>query len=225
MGDIGLEFNTTDFQEFAEKLRKSLGTGNDTQNVFNKHMETIMKKSQKYVLNNLKAKTPKGPTGNLKKSALTVARSYKKNRKWFTATGFSTRGKKSNPPKEPGKRRTGSFLGFHAGLVEFGTNNRKTKGLIASSFNSTNFTIKTTQKGKNKGRLRTSPGMPKGFFKRAPAMGAGGVFLGSVPPRHMIKYSAMAARESVLMYVNNEQENHITKAWKELNYVREKKQK
>ena len=223
MGDIGLQFSTTDFDEFGKELSKKLGTGNDSNNVFNKHMLTIMKKSQKYVLNNLKAKTPKGPTGNLKKSALTVARSYKKNRKWFTATGFSTQGKKNNPPKQAGKRRTGSFLGYHAGLVEFGTNNRKTKGSIASSYNSQAFTIKTTSRGKNKGRLRTSPGMPKGFFKRVEK--GGSVDLGSVRGKGMIKYSAMAARESVLMYVNNEQATHITKAWKELKYIREKKQK
>jgi hypothetical protein len=67
--------------------------------------------------------------------------------------------------------------------------------------------------------------MPKGFFKRAPEIGAGGVFLGSVPPKHMIKFSAMAARESVLMYINNNQESQITKAWKELEYVKDKKRK
>jgi hypothetical protein len=166
MGDIGLEFSSTDFEEFADELRKSLGTGNHSQNVFNKHMLTMMKKSQKYVLNNLKAKTPRGPTGNLKKSALTVARSYRKDRKWFTATGFSTQGNKNNPPKSGNKRRQGKFLGYHAGMVEFGTRNRKTKGTIASSYDPkfNVFSIKTTGRGKNRGRLRTSPGMPKGFF-------------------------------------------------------------
>jgi hypothetical protein len=41
----------------------------------------------------------------------------------------------------------------------------------------------------------------------------------------MIKFSAMAARESVLMYINNNQESQITKAWKELEYVKDKKRK
>ena len=225
MGDIGVDFATSDFEKFADTLRRSLGPGNDTQNVFNKHMKTIMSKSQTGILGTLKKNTPKGPTGNLKRSTLTVVRDYKKDRKWFAATGFSTQSNKNNPPKKAGARRTGKFLGFHAGMVEFGTKNRQTKGLIASSFNSTNFTIKTTKRGKNKGRLRTSPGMPKGFFKRAPQTGAGGVFLGSVPGRGMIKFAAQSARESMLMYIENNQAMHMKKAWKELDYIREKKRK
>jgi len=223
MGDIGLEFSSTDFDEFAAELRKTLGPGNHSQNVFNKHMLTMMKKSQSYVLNNLKAKTPKGPTGNLKKSTLTVARAYKKDRKWFTATGYSTQGNKNNPPKLAGARRTGKFLGFHAGFVEFGTKNRKTRRSIASSFESAPFKIKTTSRGKNKGRIKTTPGGKKSFFKRVPL--GQQVDLGSVQGKQPIKFSAMAARESVLMYINNNQETQITKAWKELEYVKDKKRK
>lgn len=222
MGDIGLDFSTTDFDEFAKKLKQVLGQ-NDSSNVFNKHMKTIMKASQKYVMNNLKANTPKGPTGNLKKSVLTVVRDYPRSRKWFTATGFSTQGNKNNPPKEAGKRRTGKFLGYHAGLVEFGTKNRQTRGSIASSYNSAAFTIKTTKRGKNKGRIRTSPGLPKGFFKRV--QNGRGVDLGSTRGTGMIKWAASAARESVGMYVANNQSKHIEKAWKELEYIRQKKRK
>ena len=167
MGDIGLQFSATDFDEFGKELSKKLGTGNDSNNVFNKHMLTIMKKSQKYVLNNLKAKTPKGPTGNLKKSALTVARSYKKNRKWFTATGFSTQGKKNNPPKQAGKRRTGSFLGYHAGLVEFGTNNRKNKRQHCLKLQLTGFHNQNNKQRKKQRQAKNKPRNAKRIFQES----------------------------------------------------------
>ena len=109
-------------------------------------------------------------------------------------------------------------MGYHQGLVEFGTKNRTTTGRIASSWNGRgSFTVSNMSRGKNKGQMRTKPKPPKAFFKTAPV--GSGVNLGKMEAQHPVKYSMMAAQESVGMYFNNESKNHIEKAYKELQYI------
>lgn len=103
----------------------------------------------------LRAITPRGPTGNLKKSV------KKKATSGYGLAGYETvRGGK----------------GFHQGFLEFGTEERFADGRFASTFRS-----KTAGRGgkmqilvgsrsrKTGGLVTKSPNYPKSFFKSAPA--------------------------------------------------------
>jgi hypothetical protein len=103
----------------------------------------------------LKQITPRGPTGNLKKSTKTKATAN------YGLAGYAVgRGEQAQ--------------GFHQGFLEFGTKPRKTKGRFASTFNSKKkgrggaMKIVVAKRGKFSGMLRTkSPAFPKSFFKSA----------------------------------------------------------
>lgn len=84
-----------------------------------KHMEPAMRKAVKPGLRELRLATPRGPTGNLKRSIKVKTKKYVKDGAAIGLVGYSV-GKGS--------------LGYHQGLVEFGTKNRQTKGRIASMF-------------------------------------------------------------------------------------------
>lgn len=84
-----------------------------------KHMEPAMRKAVKPGLAALRKATPRGPTGNLKKAIKTKTKKYVKDGAAVGLVGYST-GRGS--------------LGYHQGLLEFGTKNRQTKGRIASMF-------------------------------------------------------------------------------------------
>ena len=207
MGDINYEFEQTDLEQFGKILRDTLGPGDDSRNVFNKHMKSVIKKSHSSMAKSLKARTPRGPSGNLRNSVLTVAKEYRKDRKFFGATGYSSRGNKKNKAPEAGKRRKGKGLGYHAGFIEFGTKMRKTEGRIASSFHSQTMRVTNTKRGKNKGMLKTVPKPPRGFFKSA---GRGQrVDLHKMYAQGPIRRSAGAARESIGMYIRNNTYKHV----------------
>jgi hypothetical protein len=107
----------------------------------------------------LKALTPRGPTGNLRKS-------IKRKKKWYADTGNAVAlVGYTAAPRKPSNELAANQKGFHAGFLEFGTKKRKTKGSIASSFGKAGGSIKKLGKRK----FRTSPKPPKGFVKRADA--------------------------------------------------------
>lgn len=111
----------------------------------------------------LKKITPRGPTGNLKKSVVA------KSSPGYGLAGYRRPPRKSDPDDAGSK-------GSHQGFLEFGTKPRRTKGRIASSFNtktkgrqSSGMRIVVASRGKNAGKLRTTnPKYPKSFFKAAP---------------------------------------------------------
>lgn len=125
-----------------------------------KYMKAAFNATAKVGMDKLRQITPRGPTGNLKKS---VVRKATQN---YGLAGYAAGGRKGDEDKK----------GYHQGFLEFGTKQRRAKGRIASTFGSKvagrggRMTIKTPGRGKNAGRLTTSsPKYPKSFFKSAPA--------------------------------------------------------
>ncbi len=141
------------------------------------HMGAALRKAAKPALEALKSITPKGPTGNLRKSIQITVRNY-----WNQGNAAAFVEHKSS--KRLGKK------GMHSSILEFGTKPRFTKERIASSYNKRGpFKIiqkKVAKSGKNKGKVRftTSPKHPKAFFKSAPLDKK--VALGTGPALHLV---------------------------------------
>lgn len=138
-------------------------------NIAAKHLAAGLGRAIDPAVGVLKSLTPKGPTGNLR-------RSIKKKTKKYSA-GPNSR----NPAKSPGSgvamvgyvappkgraAQNNTEKGYHGGFLEFGTKDRKTKGRIASSFASAGK-IKVAF-SKRAGKFRTTPKPPKGFVKAVP---------------------------------------------------------
>jgi hypothetical protein len=125
--------------------------------------------------------THKSVSGNLLRSVSSVVRRYPKSGNAVGLVGFQKAGTGKTTPTG-GTIQKGKDRAFHAGLITFGTKDRRAKGAIASSYNTRGpFTIKgRAKRGKFAGstRVRTVPKSPKAFFKRAPA--GGKAFLGRV---------------------------------------------
>lgn len=124
-----------------------------------KYMKAAFNATAKVGMDKLRQITPRGPTGNLKKSVV------RKATPGYGLAGYAAGGRKGSEDKK----------GYHQGFLEFGTKERRTKGRIASTFGSKvagrggRMAIKTPGRGKNAGRLTTaSPKYPKSFFKSAP---------------------------------------------------------
>jgi len=161
----GLEDITAQFEKLADPKVASL------------HMGAALRKAAKPALDALKAITPKGPTGNLRKSSQITVRNY-----W-------NQGKAAAFVEHKSSQRLGK-KGMHSSILEFGTKPRFTKERIASSYNKRgSFKIiqkKVAKSGKNKGKVRftTSPKYPKAFFKSAPLDKK--VALGTGPSLHLV---------------------------------------
>jgi len=110
-----------------------------------KYMKAAFNATAKVGMDKLRQITPRGPTGNLKKAVV------RKATQGYGLAGYAAGGRKGNEDKK----------GYHQGLLEFGTKERRTKGRIASTFGSKvagrggRMTIKTPGRGKNAGRLTT----------------------------------------------------------------------
>jgi hypothetical protein len=223
-GEIEVEYASPEYDEFAKLLRAKLGDGDLATNIFNKHMTTAIKKAAKHVEKVLKANTPKGPTGNLKRAIATRVIPYKNNRNWFSATGYSSSGHNSNKIPDVGERRRGRFLGYHQYWVEFGTKRRRTRqSRVAVSHDNASrpsggghLIIRNTKGG----AVRTTPKPPKGFFKSAPK--GSKVELGSFKASHPIKKTSAQASGAMAAAVNENASQQIEKAWKEFSYKLEK---
>jgi hypothetical protein len=132
-------------------------------NIAAKHLGAALRKSIQPGLSALRQNTPKGPTGNLRKSIGLKVKTYPKNGTAVALVGYQI---------------GGDSKGYHQGFLEFGTKERKTKGRFASSFKQPSsvagvrggFRVVVPTRGANKGKLRTvSPNHPKSFFKSAKA--------------------------------------------------------
>ena len=141
------------------------------------HMGAALREAAKPALKALKAITPKGPTGNLRKASMITVRRY-----WNQGSAAAFIEHKSS--KRQGK------MGMHSSILEHGTKPRFTKKRFASSFKKRGaFSInqkKVAKSGKNKGKVRftTSPKFPKAFFKTAPKDEK--VALGTGPALHLV---------------------------------------
>jgi len=210
--ELDIKFESTDFAELARQLRDALGDGKRPDNIFNTHMIAAVKAALKPGVPILKNETPRGPTGNLKRSVQAVARNYKKDRRWFGAVGYSATGARSRIHKDG--YRTGSSLGYHQGLVEFGTKQRSTTGRIASSKG--RFTSLTVSNNRS-GAISTKPKPPKGFFKSARAGQT--VDLGQMQPQKNIPKVYGMADDFMHAALREDMKTRVDKAWKQLDYV------
>lgn len=184
-------------------------------NLAAKHLGAALRKATQPGLTALRKNTPKGPTGNLRKSIKTKVKTYPKDGRAVGMVGYSWGGESK---------------GYHQGFVEFGTKDRQTKkGRFASSFKwkldtagkgRGGFRIEVSKRGKNKGKMRTvSPAYPKSFFKSAKQdqkvqlgkMPVGGRT--GVPP---VKTSFSQARPEMEASLRLQLGARIEKAWDEL---------
>lgn len=210
--ELDVKFETSDLGELAKQLRDRLGSGDKADNIFTTHMVAAIKAAMKPGVQLLKNETPRGPTGNLKRSVKQVAKMYKRDRVWFGAVGYSATGAKSKIAKAG--YRTGSSLGYHQGLVEFGTKPRRTEGRIASSRG--RFPGMTVSNKRN-GDIRTTPKPPKGFFKSARTGQT--VDLGQMRPQKNIPKVYGMADDFMESALREDMKTRVDKAWKNLDYV------
>ena len=164
--ELSMEFpELTQLREQFKELPKNIAA---------KHLGAALRKAMAPGQAALRKNTPKGPTGNLRKSIKTKVKVYAKDGNAVGIVGYAI-GKGS--------------LGYHQGFLEFGTKERKTKGRFASSWKSSSlnnsqyvrggFTILNPTRGRNAGKLVTKPRPPKAFFKSAKANQV--VSLGKMP--------------------------------------------
>jgi HK97 gp10 family phage protein len=152
--ELSMEFpELTQLREQFKELPKNIAA---------KHLGAALRKAMAPGQAALRKNTPKGPTGNLRKSIKTKIKVYAKDGNAVGLVGYAI--------------GQGS-LGYHQGFLEFGTKERKTKGRFASSWKSSSlnnsqyvrggFTILNPSRGRNAGKLITKPKPPKAFFKTA----------------------------------------------------------
>lgn len=114
-------------------------------------------------------------TGNLQRAVATKVKRYPKTGNAVALVGFIAAGSGKSASARGGSVRKGKDRAFHAGFIEFGTRPRRTRGMIASSYNRLGkFTIKPIAKrGKFAGvaRVQTTPKYPKAFFKKGDRSG------------------------------------------------------
>jgi HK97 gp10 family phage protein len=91
-------------------------------NLAAKHMAAGLRRAAEKggTLQALKANTPRGPTGNLRRSIAIKSKRYPRTGVGLVVLGYKS-GRKMNEPYDNTK------LGYHQGLVEFGTKQRTRK--------------------------------------------------------------------------------------------------
>lgn len=207
-----------DMDELRAELKK-LPT-----NLAAKHFGAALRKAVQPGLTALRRNTPKGPTGNLRRSIKTKVKTYPRDGRAVGIVGYSWGGENK---------------GYHQGFIEFGTKDRQTKGSFASSFRKRGpFTISKPRKlgrpprdlfgaagdryarrlQQNR-RVTTSPKYPKAFFKRASAgerVKLGKMPVGGrtrVPP---VKTSFEQSKAAMQAELRLQLAARIEKAWSEL---------
>ena len=217
-GDFELLMEFPELQQLRDELKKL------PSNIAAKHMLAALRSAMKPGMAALKRNTPKGPTGNLRKSIKFKGVKYTKDGNAVGMVGYAWGGQNK---------------GYHQGFLEFGTKERKTKGPVASSFKKRGqFTIARPRKlGKqptnlfgaagdryaaryrSRLKVQTNPKYPKAFFKRAAAgevvklgkMPVGGRT--KVPP---VKTSFREARQGMVTLLQMELAKRLEKAMNEV---------
>lgn len=153
------EVSFPDLGKLQKKLKQSYSSPTAAK-AMEKALEPVvdvaLKRFQSYIRRN-----HMGPTGNLLGGTVAKIVKYEGSGNAVGLVGFrAVSGGFSSA--SAGSVRIGPDRAFHAGLLEFGTKNRRTKGPIASSFNRLGpFRII----GKYP-PVRTAPPYPGAFFKR-----------------------------------------------------------
>lgn len=198
-----------DLDELRAELKKL------PRNLAAKHLGAALRRAVQPGLTALRKNTPKGPTGNLRRSIKTKVKTYPKDGRAVGMVGYSWGGESK---------------GYHQGFLEFGTKHRQTKkGRFASSFRwkldtsgsgRGGFRVQMGTRGKNKGRLRTlNPSYPRSFFKTAKQgqkVQLGKMPIGGrtgVPP---VKTSFNQARPAMEAELRLQLAARIERAWSEL---------
>jgi len=173
----GIEI-TVEFPELAEIRNAFLSL---PKNLSAKYMASALGQAVDPGFKLLKTLTPKGPTGNLRRSIRKKTKRYAKTGSGVALAGFTA------PPRRKNSDLKSNEKGQHQGFLEFGTKERKAKGPVASSFKQRGqFTIARPRKlGKppknlfgaagdryaaryrSRLKVQTNPKYPKAFFKRA----------------------------------------------------------
>jgi HK97 gp10 family phage protein len=179
-------------------------------NLAAKHFGAAMRKAIQPGLRQLRANTPKGPTGNLRKSIKTKVKTYPRTGAAVGLVGYSW---------------GGDSRGYHQGFIEFGTKERKTKSRYASTFRSKTpqraggFQIITPKRGRNAGKMVTNPKAPKAFFKSAKAgetVSLGKMPIGGRTGAAPVKTAFAQARPEMESELRMQLAARIQKAWEEL---------
>ena len=197
-----------DMDELRAELKKL------PNNLAAKGLGAALRKAIQPGLTALRRNTPKGPTGNLRKSIKTKVKTYPRTGAAVGIVGYSW---------------GGDSKGYHQGFLEFGTKERKTKKRFASSWKRSllnnagasvaGFQIINPKRGRNAGKLVTNPKPPKAFFKSAKAgqqVDLGRMPVGGrtgVPP---VKTSFAQAKPEMEATLRMQLAARIEKAWDEL---------
>lgn len=198
-----------DLEELRAQLRQL------PKNLAAKHLGAALRKGVQPGLTALRKRTPRGPSGNLRKSIRTKVKTYPKDGNAVGMVGYSW--------------GAGS-KGYHQGFIEFGTKERTTKkGRFASSFQwkldtagkgRGGFRIVVPRRGKNAGKLKTvNPQYPRSFFKSAKTnqkVDLGKMPIGGrtgVPP---VKTAFNESRTAMTAELRLQLAARIEKAWAEL---------
>lgn len=116
-----------------------------------KHLGAAFRRCLAPGLAALRSTTPKGPTGNLRRSIASKVVRYRSGNV-VGLVGYRKAGIRRTT-STGGSVKKGSDRGFHQLFVEFGTRDRYTKGSIASSFRRLGpFTLKSTATQARQGR-------------------------------------------------------------------------
>ena len=201
---LKLDLYFPDMTELRAELKKL------PNNLAAKHLGAALRKATKPGLTALRQLTPKGPTGNLRKSIKTKVKTYPRNGTAVGMVGYSW---------------GGEAKGYHQGFIEFGTKERHTKkGRFASTLNSKTperagqFQVYTAKRGKGAGVMRTKP-YPKSFFKAAKdgqKVNLGKMPIGGRTGMPPVKTAFAQARPAMEAELRMQLAARIEKAWDEL---------
>jgi hypothetical protein len=210
---VGIKFRSPDMDELKRELKKLGDNG-----IAAKHFAAAMRKALLPAKKALIARTPHGPTGNLRRAIRIKTKTYKKNGGAWAAVGYTIKG--SNPSKAlagSDSVRLATDRGFHAHLVEFGTKKRfirrtiKNPQGIASSYKKRGwFTLNSVG-----ARVQTSPSYPAAFFKK-PSRFDGATDVGQTFGVGMLKRTYGATKGAVAERMRSVMAATVRNAWKDL---------
>lgn len=140
-------------------------------NLSARYMASALNKAIEPGVRLLKELTPRGPTGNLRRSIAKKTKKYSagpnsRNPARSPGAAVALAGFRATRRLPAGAKPSANEKGYHAGFLEFGTKQRFTKkGSIASSF-SRSGPVRISRAARS-GNVTTTPKPPKGFVKRA----------------------------------------------------------
>jgi hypothetical protein len=154
----------------------------------------------------LKQITPKGPTGNLRRSIKTLVKRYPRDGAAVAVVGYVKAGTGKARSAGGGKVMKGPDRAFHQFWIEFGTADRYSKkpsargGYIASSYRKFGpFVLKGA------GKVQTSPAYPKAFFKKS----ATPVYLRSTGAQHPVETAFRMSKNAIAANLNGEMQKAL----------------